>query len=191
MKVTKTFWRKIPLHIRILIIAVLAHVFVFVLLIVSCSGSIDNYTAQLDEIAKRSSEAFAIKWQQEGDLQEIYDFDNGEQPKTVGVMYLVAKKTVRFSGLTIGTSTLATDVSVKVFAVGLPADEEQEEGEQEQPEDETEIGDITLKSGSYENNVALHKTYVIPENLIIIIHYTPDITLEFIGVSWSENISGD
>ena len=103
MKVTKTFWRKIPLHFRILIIAVLAHVFVFVLLIVSCSGSIDSYTKELDDLARTSSEAFAIKWQKEGELQEIYDFDNGEQPKTVGVMYLVAKKTVRFSGLTIGT----------------------------------------------------------------------------------------
>lgn len=161
------------------------------LLVVSCSGSIDSYTKELDDLARTSSEAFAIKWQKEGELQEIYDFDNGDQPKIVGVMYLSAKKTVKVSGLTIGTSKLEQDITFKVVAIGLPVEDEQDEGDEHSEDEETEIGSYTLKSGSSENNVTLNKTYVIPENLIIILKFTPDISLEFIGVSWTAYSSGE
>lgn len=177
-------WKKIPFHTKVLIVSTVSMVLLLSLLFVSCIGSIDSYTTELDNVARKSSDAFAIKWQQDGELQEIYDFDSGEEPKTIEVMYLVSKKTVNVSGLTIGSAKLKEDITFNVIAIGLP--DEDESDADESNDKETEIGSYTLKSGTAENNVTLDKTYVLPEQSIIILKFTPEISLEFVGVSWAE-----
>lgn len=175
----RSFWRCIPLHIKAIICCAAAFLFFILFLLLMLASSTDSYLNDIDATSQHSSQAFSIKWE-DNTTQEIYDFNNGENPRSVSSIYLIAKKETPTSGISIGSTKLTNTVTGRVIAKNLPVTVDSET-----KNEDVELCSFTMEQGSTLNNLIFDET-VIPKDLQIAIEFDTVIELEFISVEFKE-----
>lgn len=187
------FWKKLSFNSRCIIGFVGGTLIIFSLLLFSCMGGIDDYTAKIESLATESATAFYIEWS-DGTEQEIDEFCNEEESgKTVSELTLITKKRVQVTSFLLAFTSLPQNTTMRVYVVGLEQNEGQATSSQVKTEnndndEETELGKEILVENEDDLfiEVNMSNLVTIEKDIKLYVTFSSTVTLEYIAVDFEE-----
>ncbi len=189
------FWKKLSFNCRCIIGFVGGTLIIFCLLLFSCMGGIDDYTAKIESLATESATAFYIEWP-DGTEQEIDEFcvTEDENGKTISELTLITKKRVQVTSFLLAFTSLPPNTTMRVYVVGLgetnegQATSSQVKTENNDNNEEVELGKAVLVENEEDLfiEVNMSNLVTIEKDIKIYVTFSSTVTLEYIAVDFEE-----
>ena len=185
----KGFWKRLPFHIKAVVCFWCALLFFFFLFIMSCAGGTDEMLTNLESDAQKTAEYFEIEWA-DGTRQDVLAFYNemydensvASQGYAVKEFYLVTKKSVNFQGIKIGIGDLYRELSVQIYALGLPVSDNDE---YEVEDGKTFLSSYTCSVNDNFFEIPTAKKILIPQGIKIRITFERTAYLEYVASTFT------
>lgn len=187
------FWKKLSFNSRCIIGFIGGTLFIFCLLLFSCMGGVDDYTAKIESLATESATAFYIEWP-DGSKEEIDKFCNEEESsKTVSELTLITKKRVQVTSFLLSFTSLPQNTTMRVYVVGLEQNEGQATSSQvntknSDKNEETELGKTILVENEEDLfvEVEMSNLVTIEKDFKIYVKFSTAVSLEYIAVDFED-----